>query len=205
MRRCSGCSTSCRSPRGTVRRSTSGGWRCGWADPATAPHAHGGLAIDDSGDREDGRATAHVGRQWLGRYGQTDNSIVTVPRCGRMSGSTIRCTPSPYTPASHFPKDRTDSDFRTKLQIAADLVAEAREAGVVCRAVVADFLRRSRRPARRAARDRGHHCLLIQHLCADRARSERREVHSSWCVSVFCSALSRLDQAERISPNLALS
>jgi SRSO17 transposase len=48
------------------------------SDPATAPHAQGVLVIDDSGDRKDGRATAHVGRQWLGRYGKTDNGIVTV-------------------------------------------------------------------------------------------------------------------------------
>ena len=38
------------------------------ADPATAPHAGGVLVIDDSGDRKDGVKTAHVGRQWLGRY-----------------------------------------------------------------------------------------------------------------------------------------
>src|SRR5437879_4007526 len=43
------------------------------ADPATAPHAGGVLVIDDSGDRKDGRATAHVGRQWLGRLGKTDS------------------------------------------------------------------------------------------------------------------------------------
>ncbi|MET0419723.1 MAG: transposase [Actinoplanes sp.] len=47
-------------------------------DPATVPHARGVLVIDDSGDRNDGTATAHVGRQWLGRYGKTDNGIVTV-------------------------------------------------------------------------------------------------------------------------------
>ncbi|GAA0415510.1 hypothetical protein GCM10010357_41020 [Streptomyces luteireticuli] len=29
------------------------------------------IIIDDSGDRKDGTATAHVGRQWLGRLGKT--------------------------------------------------------------------------------------------------------------------------------------
>jgi hypothetical protein len=48
------------------------------ADPPTAPHAGGVLVIDDSGDRKDGAKTAHVGRQWLGRYGKTDNGVVTV-------------------------------------------------------------------------------------------------------------------------------
>ena len=43
------------------------------ADPATAPHGGGVLVIDDSGDRKDGMKTAHVGHQYLGRYGKTDN------------------------------------------------------------------------------------------------------------------------------------
>ena len=48
------------------------------ADPATAPHGGRVLVIDDSGDRKDGTKTAHVGRQYLGRYGKTGNGIVTV-------------------------------------------------------------------------------------------------------------------------------
>ena len=48
------------------------------ADPATAAHAGGVLVIDDSGDRNDGTATAFVGLQWLGRIGKTDNGVVTV-------------------------------------------------------------------------------------------------------------------------------
>ena len=48
------------------------------AGPATAPHGRGVLVIDDSGDRKDGVKTAHMGRQWLGRYGKTDSGVVTV-------------------------------------------------------------------------------------------------------------------------------
>jgi SRSO17 transposase len=48
------------------------------ADRVTAPHGGGVLVIDDSGDRKDGTKTAHVGHQWLGRYGKTDNGVVTV-------------------------------------------------------------------------------------------------------------------------------
>jgi SRSO17 transposase len=47
-------------------------------DPATAPHAQGVLVIDDTGDRKDGSATAHVARQYLGSVGKTDNGIVAV-------------------------------------------------------------------------------------------------------------------------------
>jgi SRSO17 transposase len=108
------------------------------SDPVTAPHSGGVLVIDDCGDRKDGSATAHVGRQWLGRYGKTDNGIVTVTTVWADERVYYPLHAQPYTPASHFPKGRNDSGFRTKLQIAADLVTKAQEAGVVCRAVVAD-------------------------------------------------------------------
>ncbi|GIG91108.1 IS701 family transposase [Plantactinospora endophytica] len=107
-------------------------------DPATAPHARGVIATDDSGDRKDGTATAHVGRQWLGRYGKTDNGTVTVSTMWADERLYYPLHAEPYTPASRFAKKRADPDFRTKLQIAADLVAKARAAGVACRAVVAD-------------------------------------------------------------------
>jgi DDE superfamily endonuclease len=47
-------------------------------DPATAPHDGGALVIDDTGDRKDGSATAHVARQYLGSVGKVDNGIVAV-------------------------------------------------------------------------------------------------------------------------------
>jgi SRSO17 transposase len=48
------------------------------ADPATTPGAHRVLVIDNTGDRKDGSATAHVARQYLGSVGKTDNGIVCV-------------------------------------------------------------------------------------------------------------------------------
>jgi SRSO17 transposase len=71
-------------------------------DPATAPHGRGVLVIDDSGDRKDGAATAHVGRQWLGRYGKTDNGIVTVTTVWADERVYYPLHAQPYTPASHF-------------------------------------------------------------------------------------------------------
>ncbi|MGX7671092.1 IS701 family transposase [Plantactinospora sp. DSM 117369] len=106
--------------------------------PATAPHARGVIAIDDSGDRKDGTATAHVGRQWLGRCGKADNGIVTVTTVWADERVYYPLHAQPYTPASHFPRNQADPEFRTKLQIAADLIAKALAAGVTCRAVVAD-------------------------------------------------------------------
>jgi hypothetical protein len=108
------------------------------ADPATAPHPGGVLVIDDSGDRKDGTATAHVGRQWVGRLGKTDNAVVTVTTLWADERLYYPLHARPYTPAHHFAQGRGDPAFRTKPQIAATLAGQAQAAGVVFRAVVAD-------------------------------------------------------------------
>jgi DDE superfamily endonuclease len=107
-------------------------------DPATAPHGGGVLVIDDSGDRKDGTKTAHVGRQWLGRYGKTDNGVVTVTTVWADERVYYPVHAVPYTPARHFAKGKNDPSFRTKLQIGAGLAVRAREAGFTFRAVAAD-------------------------------------------------------------------
>src|SRR6059058_4835413 len=99
------------------------------ADPATAPHGGGVLVIDDSGDRKDGTATAHVGHQWLGRYGKTDNGVVTVTTVWADERLYYPVHAVPYTPARHFAKGKNDPAFRTKLAIGADLAIKARAVG----------------------------------------------------------------------------
>jgi hypothetical protein len=44
----------------------------------------------------------------------------------------------PYTPAGHFAEGKNDPAFRTKLAIGGDLAIQARAAGFVFRAIVAD-------------------------------------------------------------------
>ncbi|GIG98235.1 hypothetical protein Pma05_48080 [Plantactinospora mayteni] len=85
-------------------------------DPATAPHGCGVIAIDDSGDRKDGTATAHVGRQWLGRYGKTDNGIVTVTTVWADERVYYPLHAESYTPASLVgrPSRRTDTVRRRR-------------------------------------------------------------------------------------------
>jgi hypothetical protein len=107
-------------------------------DPASAPNDAGVLVIDDSGDRKDGTKTAHVGRQWLGRYGKTDSGVVTVTTVWADERLYYPVHAVPYTPARHFAKGKGDPAFRTKLQIGADLAIRARDAGFAFRAVVAD-------------------------------------------------------------------
>jgi len=104
----------------------------------TAPHPQGVLVVDDSGDRKDGHATAHVGRQWLERLGKTDNGVVTVTTVWANECVYYPLHAQPYTPAAYFPGGKNDPAFHTKPQLAAALVGKAIAAGFPCAAVVAD-------------------------------------------------------------------
>jgi SRSO17 transposase len=108
------------------------------ADPATAPHPAGVLVIDDSGDRKAGTKTAHVARQYLGSIGKVDGGIVAVTSLWADERIYYPLHVRPYTPAARLPKGRADPAFRTKPQLAVELVDAAREAGFSFRAVVAD-------------------------------------------------------------------
>jgi hypothetical protein len=107
-------------------------------DPATAPNDRGVLVIDDTGDRKDGTATAHVARQYLGSVGKIDNGIVAVTSLWADERCYWPVHAVPYTPASRLAAGKRDPGFRTKPQLAVELVQAARQAGIRFRAVVAD-------------------------------------------------------------------
>jgi DDE superfamily endonuclease len=107
-------------------------------NPATAPHAQGALVLDDTGDRKDGTATAHVARQYLGSIGKIDNGIVAVTSLWADERCYWPVRAVPYTPASRLPGGERDPGFKTKPQLAVELVRAARQAGIRFRAVVAD-------------------------------------------------------------------
>src|SRR5512132_3466873 len=107
-------------------------------DPATAPNDRGVLVIDDTGDRKDGTATAHVARQYLGSVGKIDNGIVAVTSLWADERCYWPVHAVPYTPASRLAAGKRDPGFRTKPQLAVELVHAARQAGIGFRAVVAD-------------------------------------------------------------------
>jgi hypothetical protein len=108
------------------------------ADVATAPHERGVLVVDDSGDRKDGHATAHVARQYLGSVGKTDNGIVAVSTLWADERVYYPLHVVPYTPAGRLPAGSHDPGFATKPQLAVDLVTRAVAAGVRFAAVVGD-------------------------------------------------------------------
>lgn len=77
-------------------------------------HENGALVIDETGDRKDGTKTAHVGRQYLGSIGKTDNGIVAVSSLWADEHVSYPLHVAPYTPAARLPKGKADPAFRTK-------------------------------------------------------------------------------------------
>jgi SRSO17 transposase len=110
------------------------------ADPLTAPHADGALVIDETGVRKDGTHTAHVGSQYLGTIGKTANGIVAVTSLWATERVYYPLQVRPYTPAARLAGGKHHPAFRTKPQLALELVQAARSAGISFRAVVADSL-----------------------------------------------------------------
>ncbi len=109
-------------------------------DPRTAPTAGGALVVDETGDRKDGKATVHVGKQYLGGIGKIDNGVVSVSSLWVDERIYYPLEVEPYTPAHHFEGGKADPEFRTKPQIALELAERAVEMGIPFRAVVGDIL-----------------------------------------------------------------
>jgi hypothetical protein len=99
-------------------------------DPATAPHDRGVLVVDDTGDRKDGTAIAHVARQYLGSVGKIDNGIVAVTSLWADERVYWPVQAVPSTPASRLAKGKRDPGFRTKPQLAVALVEAAQQANL---------------------------------------------------------------------------
>jgi hypothetical protein len=124
-------------------------------EPETAPVESGALVIDETGDRKDGKASAHVGRQYLGGIGKTENGVVSVSSLYADERLYYPLEVEPYTPAHHFEGGKTDPAFRTKPRIALQLVERAIEMEIPFRAVVGDILYGEHREFRRALQSRG--------------------------------------------------
>lgn len=108
------------------------------SEASTAPSETGVLVIDETGDRKDGSHTAHVGRQYLANVGKIDNGVVSVTSLWADERVYYPLEVEPYTPAHWFATGKADPAFRTKPEIALELVHQAVGAELAFRAVVAD-------------------------------------------------------------------
>jgi SRSO17 transposase len=124
-------------------------------DPRTAPTAGGALVVDETGDRKDGKATAHVGKQYLGGIGKIDNGVVSVSSLWVDERVYYPIEVEPYTPAHHFVGGKANPEFRTKPQIALELVERAVEMGLPFRAVVGDILYGEHRKFKKGLEEKG--------------------------------------------------
>src|SRR5258707_12320785 len=100
------------------------------ADPLTAPHADGALVIDETGVRKDGTHTAHVGYQYLGTIGKTANGIVAVTSLWADERVYYPLHVRPYTPAARLAGGKQHPAFRTKPQLALELLHAAPAAAI---------------------------------------------------------------------------
>lgn len=103
-------------------------------DPRTAPNESGALPIDETGDREDGTKSAHVGRRYLGGIGKKiDDGVVFgklfVGRRAPLLPSGGRALHTPPLSTSRR-RRKADPEFRTKpRRIALEPVERAVEMG----------------------------------------------------------------------------
>src|SRR5829696_3647688 len=149
-------------------------------DPATAPNGEGVLVIDEHGDRKWGKKTAHVGKQWLGNIGKTDNGVVSVSTLWADEGVYWPQDFEPYTPAHHFKGGNNDPRFRTKLKIARELVMQAVEEGIPFRAVVADSFYGEDEELRWTLRDLGAGYVLALKPSHGWGHREGEEIGALW-------------------------
>src|SRR5918997_797909 len=94
-------------------------------DPRTAPHAQGVLVIDEHGDRKWGTKTAHIGKQYLANLGKVDTGVVSVSSLWADEAVYYPLELEPYTPAPWFAQGKADPAFRTKPQLAVELLERA--------------------------------------------------------------------------------
>jgi hypothetical protein len=109
------------------------------ADPETASHERGALVIDDSGDRKWGTKMAYAARQYLGSIGKVDHGIVAVTSLWADERLYYPLHVRPYTPAERLAGGKLDPTFRTKPQLALEVIDAALATGVLFRAIVADI------------------------------------------------------------------
>lgn len=72
--------------------------------------------VSETGDRKNGTATAHVGKQYLGGIGKIDNGVVCVSSLWVDERLYYPTEVESYTPARHFKGGKAAPEFRTKPQ-----------------------------------------------------------------------------------------
>lgn len=95
------------------------------------------LIIDETGDRKKGRTTDYVQRQYIGNLGKVEQGIVAVTAFGVLDHMTFPLMFSVFRPKACL---KSGDSFRTKPEIAAQLVKDLIAQGFRFKLVLADSL-----------------------------------------------------------------
>lgn len=95
------------------------------------------LIIDETGDKKKGKTTDYVERQYIGNLGKTENGIVSVNAYGIWQGRTFPLLFRIYKPKKRL---KPDDIYKTKTQLAAEIVTKLQEIGFKFELVLADSL-----------------------------------------------------------------
>jgi SRSO17 transposase len=95
------------------------------------------LCIDETGDKKKGQATDYVARQYIGNLGKIENGIVSVNAYGVLEGITFPLIFKIFKPQKRLKE--TDK-YKTKPQLAIEIIQELRDMGFQFDIVLADSL-----------------------------------------------------------------
>lgn len=95
------------------------------------------LVIDETGDKKKGKHTDYVARQYIGNLGKVDNGVVSVNAYGVIEDLTFPLMFKVFKPSSTLKKE---DQYKTKPQLAAEIIEELKEQEFGFDLVLADSL-----------------------------------------------------------------
>ncbi len=95
------------------------------------------LCIDETGDQKKGKSTDYVTRQYIGNLGKTENGIVSVNSYGVVDGTTYPLIFKIFKPKNRL---KEGDKYKTKPQIAVEIIQELKKWGFKIKLVLADSL-----------------------------------------------------------------
>ena len=104
-------------------------------------HALGGrgftLCIDETGERKKGNTTDYCARQYIGNVGKIENGIVSVNAYGVLEDITFPLVFQVFKPEKRL---KVGDTYRTKPQLAIELIEQLQQRGFAMELVLADCL-----------------------------------------------------------------
>jgi SRSO17 transposase len=95
------------------------------------------LCIDETGDKKKGKTTDYVTCQYIGNLGKTENGIVSVNAYGVVDGITYPLIFKIFKPKNRL---KLGDEYKSKPQIAIEIIQELKEWGFKIKLVLADSL-----------------------------------------------------------------